>query len=50
MADNTKQVPAGGTMDIAEHQRTWHGFLRVVKWGVAIILLLVLFMAIFRVH
>ena len=50
MADNAKQSPAGGTMDTSEHRRTWIGFLKVAKWSVGAILLIMLFMAIFRVH
>lgn len=50
MADNAKQGPSTGIMDITEHQRTWKGFLKVLKWSLTAILLIMAFMAIFRVH
>jgi hypothetical protein len=39
-----------GTMDLKEHLRTWHGFLAFVKWQVIGILLIMIFLAIFRTN
>ncbi len=50
MADKTDQGSSTGTMDITDHVRTWKGFLTVIKWSLVAILLIVGFMAIFRVH
>ena len=50
MAENAKKKTAASTMDIAEHRRTWLGFLKVTKWSVIAILLIMGLMAIFRVH
>ena len=40
----------GGTMDLKDHLKTWHGFVAFVKWqsiGIAIIMIL---LAIFRTN
>ncbi len=37
-------------MDIKEHQKTWSGFLTLVKWIVIGCVLLLIFLAIFRTH
>jgi hypothetical protein len=50
MADHAQKKSRTGTMDIAEHRRTWLGFLKVTKWSVIAILLIMGLMAIFRVH
>jgi len=39
-----------GTMDIKEHQKTWAGFLTLVKWIVLGCILVMVFLAIFRTH
>ena len=49
MAETAKKK-TGSTMDIAEHRRTWLGFLAVTKWSLIVILLIMGLMAIFRVH
>ena len=41
---------AGGSMDLAEHLRTWHQFTGIVKWSIASIGLLMLLLFIFRTH
>ncbi|HEY1631525.1 MAG TPA: aa3-type cytochrome c oxidase subunit IV [Rhizomicrobium sp.] len=40
----------GGTMDLKEHLRTWHGFLSFVKWMIIGNVGLVLFLFAFRTH
>ncbi|MGH6871436.1 MAG: aa3-type cytochrome c oxidase subunit IV [Rhizomicrobium sp.] len=40
----------GGTMDIKEHLRTWHGFLSFVKWMIIGNVALLAFLACFRTH
>lgn len=50
MADHAEHGSSTGTTDIAKHQRTWKGFLTVIKWSLIAILLIMAFMAIFRVH
>jgi hypothetical protein len=50
MADHAERGPSTGSMDITEHQRTWKGFLTALKWSLIAILLIMAFMAIFRVH
>jgi len=50
MAENAKKKAATSTMDITEHRRTWLSFLKVTKWSVIAILLIMGLMAIFRVH
>ena len=50
MAAQADHGPEAGHSDMAEHLRTWHGFLSFMKWqaiGAALILIL---LAIFRTH
>ena len=39
-----------GSMDIREHVKTWHGFVKLVKWGIVLNILILAFLAIFRTH
>jgi hypothetical protein len=39
-----------GSMDISQHQRSWAGFVTFVKYSVGFILLVMIFLAIFRTH
>jgi hypothetical protein len=39
-----------GTADLETHQRTWHGFLALIKWSVIAILAVMAYLAIFRVN
>lgn len=39
-----------GSMDIRDHQKTWHGFVTFVKWGIVLNILILAFLAIFRTH
>jgi hypothetical protein len=39
-----------GSMDISQHQRTYSGFLTGSKYGLILVLGIVVFMAIFRTH
>jgi len=39
-----------GSMDISQHQRAYAGFLTFAKWSSAFILLIMVFLAIFRTH
>ena len=41
---------AGGTMDITEHVKTWLTFWATAKWSVVGLLVIVVFLAIFRTH
>ena len=50
MAKSAEQGSGTGSMDITQSKQTWKGFLTVLKWSVTAILLIMLFMAIFRVH
>lgn len=40
----------GGTMDLAEHLRTWKQFTGLIKWSIGSIALLMLLLFIFRTH
>lgn len=43
--------PSGhGHMDMAEHVKTWKGFTRLIRWGIAANVVLLVFLAIFRTH
>jgi len=50
MAEHTGHGPGDDSFDMRDHVRTWHGFLKLVKWQIigAIILLAVLL--IWRTH
>lgn len=39
-----------GHSDMREHLKTWHGFVRFVKWGIVGNILILIFLAIFRTH
>lgn len=39
-----------GHMDLTEHMKTWHGFMKFVKWGLIGNILILIFLAIFRTH
>lgn len=39
-----------GHMDMREHLKTWHGFIRFVKWGIVGNVAILIFLAIFRTH
>ncbi len=39
-----------GTMDMSQHVKGWKGFTSFVKYSMAGILLIMLFLAIFRTH
>jgi len=39
-----------GSMDIRDHLKTWHGFIKFVKWGTVFNILVLVFLAIFRTH
>lgn len=39
-----------GSMDISQHQRAYSGFLTFVKYSLGFILLVMVFLAIFRTH
>lgn len=39
-----------GSMDISQHKRAYAGFLSFAKWSMIGILLVVVFMAVFRTH
>ncbi|HTT82707.1 MAG TPA: aa3-type cytochrome c oxidase subunit IV [Rhizomicrobium sp.] len=43
-------APDSGTTDMTEHLKTWHGFLAFMKWQVVAIVILLVFLAIFRTH
>jgi hypothetical protein len=39
-----------GTMDLKDHLRSWHNFTTFVKWSMGGILIIMIFLAIFRTH
>lgn len=39
-----------GHMDISAHKKTWAGFTKLVKWSTILIILLMVFLAVFRTH
>lgn len=39
-----------GTMDIRDHVKTWHLFVKLAKWGIVLNILILAFLAIFRTH
>ena len=40
----------GGTMDLKDHLKTWHGFLSFVKWMIIANVVLLSMLAMFRTH
>lgn len=49
MAAGTANEHEFGEAD-REHLETWHGFMKVVRWGLALNLFVLIFLAIFRTH
>jgi hypothetical protein len=43
MADHATQgaVELGGIVDVADHERTYHAFLKLVKWASIVIAIIV---------
>ncbi|RMH41172.1 MAG: aa3-type cytochrome c oxidase subunit IV [Alphaproteobacteria bacterium] len=37
-----------GTMDIQEHEKTYHGFIKALVYAVAIVIAVLIFLAIFN--
>ena len=50
MAAHTNQQQDTGHTDMAEHLRTWHGFLAFMKWQVIGAIVILALLAIFRTH
>ena len=48
--DKELLAQGGGTMDLKDHLKTWHGFLAFVKWMIIANVVLLSFLAIFRTH
>lgn len=44
MADDYKE----GSMDITEQEKTFNGFIQFTKWGVILVVLVLLFLAVFN--
>jgi hypothetical protein len=48
MADHAQSaVELGGIVDVADHERTYNGFLTLVKWGTIAVAVLVALLFIF---
>jgi hypothetical protein len=50
MESHMEHAPESGNTDMAEHIRTWHGFLKFMKWQVIGIGAILILLAIFRTH
>ena len=50
MDSHTEHGPDTGNSDMAEHLKTWNGFLSFMKWQVILAVALLVFLAIFRTH
>ncbi|HEX3666988.1 MAG TPA: aa3-type cytochrome c oxidase subunit IV [Rhizomicrobium sp.] len=50
MQSEHNSAPDSGHADMAEHIRTWNGFLSLMKWLVISSVALLVFLAIFRTH
>ncbi len=50
MAAHGNDLQTTGGMDISQHVKTWKGFTSLVKWSLFGILLIMIFLAIFRTH
>lgn len=50
MEHGTEHAPEQGHTDMAEHLKTWHGFLTFMKWQVIGAVVLLIILAIFRTH
>ena len=49
MADHAQSaVELGGIVDVADHERTYNGFLALVKWGTIAVAILVALLFPFR--
>lgn len=48
MANESEYHP--GSMDISQHKKTYEGFLTFSKWSFGGIVLIMIFLAIFRTH
>jgi aa3 type cytochrome c oxidase subunit IV len=48
MAHDSEYQP--GSMDISAHKRTYEGFLTGSKWTFGLVVLIMVFLAIFRTH
>ena len=47
--DSTSDYQSG-TMDIIAQQKAWSGFTKFVKWSMGFIILVMVFLALFRTH
>lgn len=47
---NKEEHYVHGSMDISQHQRGYAGFLTFVKYSMGFILLVMIFLAVFRTH
>jgi hypothetical protein len=47
---NRQKTSVEGTMDIAEHLKTWNGFWAGVKWSSVGIIVILVLLAIFRTN
>jgi hypothetical protein len=50
MSADTGHDQAHGSMDISAHKKTWAGFTSLVKWSMIGIILVMVFLALFRTH
>jgi hypothetical protein len=50
MASHPETGPDSGRADMAEHLKTWHGFLSFMKWQAIGAAALLILLAIFRTH
>lgn len=50
MAAGTANRHESGETDIRAHLETWHGFMKVVRWGIAFNIFILIVLAIFRTH
>ena len=48
--DKELNAQGGGTMDLKDHLKTWHGFLSFVKWMIIGNVALLVFLFAFRTH
>lgn len=50
MHSETEHAPDSGDADMAEHLRTWRGFMSFMKWQAICAVVILVFLAIFRTH
>lgn len=50
MEHQSQHAPESDHTDMSEHIRTWHGFLKFMKWQVIGAVVLLVLLAIFRTH